>query len=48
MAFRNALARLGAGGASVDTVLDLVETTPGGAVTGTVHLTGGKVAQDVT
>lgn len=48
MAFRNALARLGAGGATVDTVLDLPEATPGGALSGTVHLTDGRVAQDVT
>lgn len=48
MAFRNALARLGAGDATVDTALDLPEATPGGALSGTVHLTGGRVAQDVT
>ena len=48
MALRDALARLGAGGATVDTVLDSPEVTPGGTVSGTVHLTGGKTAQDVT
>jgi sporulation-control protein len=42
------MARLGSGGAGVETVLDRAETTPGGAVTGTVHVTGGSVAQDVT
>ena len=48
MAFRGMMARLGSGGAGVETVLDRQETTPGGSVTGTVHVTGGKVAQDVT
>ncbi|SFO71448.1 sporulation-control protein [Geodermatophilus dictyosporus] len=47
MAFRNLMAKLGAGNASVDTVLDSPVTTPGGTVTGTVHLTGGQVAQDI-
>lgn len=47
MAFRNMMARFGAGGADVETVLDSTETTPGGTVTGTVHLTGGKVAQEI-
>lgn len=48
MTFRGMMARLGSGGAGVETVLDRQETTPGGAVTGTVHVTGGKVPQDVT
>ena len=48
MAFRGMMARLGSGGARVETVLDRPETTPGGAVTGTVHVTGGTVAQEVT
>ncbi len=48
MALRGMMARLGSGGAGVETVLDRAETTPGGAVTGTVHVTGGSVAQDVT
>ena len=48
MAFRGMMARLGSGGARVETVLDRPETTPGGAVTGTVHVVGGNVAQDVT
>ena len=48
MANRGMMARLSSGGASVETVLDRAETTPGGAVTGTVHVTGGSVAQDVT
>lgn len=47
MAFRNVMARLGSGNAEVETVLDSAETTPGGAVSGTVHLRGGTVAQDV-
>ena len=47
MALRGMMARLGVGGASVDTVLDRPTTTPGGTVTGQVRLTGGKVAQDV-
>ena len=44
MAFRNLMARLGSG---VATVLDSPTTTPGGTVTGAVHLTGGTVAQEV-
>jgi len=48
VALRDFMARLGSGGASVDTVLDTPEVSPGGTVSGTVHLTGGKVAQDVT
>jgi sporulation-control protein len=47
MAFRNLMAKFGAGNASVDAVLDSPTTTPGGTVTGTVHLTGGQVAQDI-
>ncbi|PPK94729.1 sporulation-control protein [Kineococcus xinjiangensis] len=47
MAFRGMMARLGVGGANVETILDHPVTTPGGQVRGTVHLTGGKVAQDV-
>ncbi len=47
MAFRNLMAKLGAGNAGVDAVLDTPTTTPGGTVTGTVHLTGGQVAQEV-
>jgi hypothetical protein len=46
MAFRNAAARLSAGGATVDTVLDTPQVSPGGTVAGTVHMAGGKVAQD--
>jgi hypothetical protein len=48
MPFRNALARLGAGGATVDTVLDTPQVSPGGTVAGRVHLAGGKVEQEVT
>jgi sporulation-control protein spo0M len=47
MAFRNLMAKLGAGNATVDAVLDTPTTTPGGTVTGTVHLTGGQVAQEI-
>ncbi|MGY1780120.1 sporulation protein [Geodermatophilus sp. SYSU D01036] len=47
MAFRNLMAKFGAGNASVDAVLDRPVTTPGGTVTGTVHLTGGQVAQEI-
>ena len=47
MALRGLMARLGSGGARVDTVLDRATTTPGGTVTGQVHLTGGSIAQDV-
>lgn len=47
MALRDVMARLGAGSATVDAVLDSSTTTPGGEVTGVVHLTGGKVAQEV-
>jgi sporulation-control protein len=47
MALRGMMARLGVGGASVDTVLDSPVTTPGGTVTGQVRLTGGKVEQEV-
>ncbi|MGY1712705.1 sporulation protein [Geodermatophilus sp. SYSU D00758] len=48
MGFRDLMAKLGAGNASVDAVLDTPTTTPGGTVTGTVHLTGGDVAQEIT
>lgn len=48
MAFRGMMARLGSGGAGVETVLDRPETTPGGSGTGAVHVTGGSVPQDVT
>ena len=44
---RNLLARLGAGAATVDTRLDSPDATPGGSVSGRVHLQGGKVGQDV-
>ena len=47
MALRGIMARFGAGGAQVDTVLDRSDTTPGGTLTGQVHLTGGAVAQEV-
>ncbi|GAA4987690.1 sporulation protein [Kineococcus glutinatus] len=47
MALRGMMARLGAGGASVETLLDHPVSTPGGTVSGRVEITGGKVAQDV-
>ncbi len=47
MAFRNVMARFGAGGADVEAVLDSPDTTPGGSVTGTVHLAGGRVPQEI-
>src|SRR3712207_9060742 len=47
MAFRNLMAKLGAGNATVDSVLDTPTTAPGGTVTGTVHLTGGQIAQEI-
>ncbi|WP_369133840.1 sporulation protein [Modestobacter sp. I12A-02662] len=47
MAFRDLMARLGAGNATVDAVLDHPETTPGGSVSGTVTVTGGRIPQDV-
>lgn len=47
MAIRGMMARLGIGGAGVDTVLDDPVTTPGGTVTGQVHVTGGNEPQDV-
>jgi sporulation-control protein len=47
VAFRKLMARLGAGGAGVETVLDQAVTTPGSTVGGRVTLTGGSIAQDV-
>ncbi len=47
MALRGVMARLGSGGARVETVLDHPVTAPGGAVSGQVLLTGGSVAQEV-
>ena len=47
MALRGMLARLGAGGATVETVLDHPVSTPGGRIGGQVHVSGGQVTQDV-
>lgn len=47
MALRGLMARMGAGGAKVDTVLHTPVTQPGSQVTGVVNLTGGSVSQDV-
>ncbi|MFF8996165.1 sporulation protein [Streptomyces sp. NPDC014983] len=47
MAFKKLLASLGAGGASVETVLTEVNVVPGGVVQGEVRIQGGSVAQAV-
>ncbi|MEU6402035.1 sporulation protein [Streptomyces sp. NPDC046985] len=47
MAFKKLLASLGAGGASVETVLGEVNVVPGGVVQGEVRIQGGSVDQDV-
>ncbi|TWV39539.1 sporulation protein [Streptomyces misionensis] len=47
MAFRKLLASLGAGGASVDTVLTEVNVVPGGVVQGEVRIQGGSVNQAI-
>ncbi|MCH0562560.1 MULTISPECIES: sporulation protein [unclassified Streptomyces] len=47
MAFRKLLASLGAGGASVETVLTEVNVVPGGVVQGEVRIQGGSVNQDI-
>ncbi|MFG3493368.1 sporulation protein [Streptomyces sp. NPDC047928] len=47
MGFKKLLASLGAGGASVETILNEANVVPGGVVQGEVHLEGGKVAQDI-
>jgi sporulation-control protein len=47
MAFKKLLASLGAGGASVETVLHEVNVVPGGVVQGEVRIQGGSVNQDV-
>ncbi|MFD6835476.1 sporulation protein [Streptomyces diastaticus] len=47
MAFKRLLASLGAGGASVETVLTEVNVVPGGVVQGQVHIQGGSVDQRI-
>ncbi|WP_256105318.1 sporulation protein [Streptomyces sp. ODS05-4] len=47
MAFRKLLASLGAGGASVETVLTESNVVPGGVVQGEVRIQGGSVEQRV-
>jgi sporulation-control protein len=47
MAFKKLLASLGAGGASVETVLTEVNVVPGGVVQGEVRIQGGSVKQDI-
>lgn len=42
MGFKKLLASLGAGGASVETVLTEVNTVPGGVVQGEVRIQGGS------
>ena len=47
MAFKKLLASLGAGGASVETVLTEVNVVPGGVVQGEVRIQGGSVSQNI-
>ncbi|MFE4684422.1 sporulation protein [Streptomyces sp. NPDC056721] len=47
MGFKRLLASLGAGGASVETVLTEVNVVPGGVVQGEVRIQGGTVDQDI-
>lgn len=47
MAFKKLLASLGAGGASVETVLHEVNVVPGGVVQGEVRIQGGSVNQQI-
>ena len=47
MAFKKLLASLGAGGASVETVLTEVNVVPGGVVQGEVRIQGGSVDQQI-
>ncbi|MGW1135414.1 sporulation protein [Streptomyces griseoluteus] len=47
MAFKKLLASLGAGGASVETVLTEVNVVPGGVVQGEVRIQGGSVNQNI-
>ncbi|MFF1352903.1 sporulation protein [Streptomyces sp. NPDC058297] len=47
MGFKRLLASLGAGGASVETVLTEANVVPGGVVQGEVRIQGGSVDQDI-
>ncbi|MEV7420694.1 sporulation protein [Streptomyces sp. NPDC089919] len=47
MGFKKLLAAMGAGGASVETVLSEVNVVPGGVVQGEVRIQGGSVAQAI-
>ncbi|MEU8571431.1 sporulation protein [Streptomyces pathocidini] len=47
MGFKKLLASLGAGGASVETVLTEANVVPGGVVQGEVRIQGGSVAQQI-
>ena len=47
MGFKRLLASLGAGGASVETVLTEANTVPGGVVQGEVRIQGGSVDQSI-
>lgn len=47
MGFKKLLASLGAGGASVETVLTEVNVVPGGVVQGEVRIQGGSVEQEI-
>lgn len=47
MGFKRLLASLGAGGASVETVLTEVNVVPGGVVQGEVRIQGGSVDQEI-
>ncbi|MDG4863338.1 sporulation protein [Streptomyces sp. T-3] len=47
MGFKRLLASMGAGGASVETVLTEVNVVPGGVVQGEVRIQGGSVDQDI-
>ncbi|MFI8188273.1 sporulation protein [Streptomyces sp. NPDC085946] len=47
MAFKKLLASLGAGGASVETVLNEINVVPGGVVQGEVRIQGGSVNQQI-
>lgn len=47
MGLKRLLARLGAGSAEVETILDVEEVQPGGTIQGRVHLLGGEVEQTI-
>src|SRR5512147_1728041 len=47
MVFKRLLGALGVGGPSVDTVLDGGAVSPGGVLSGQVHLQGGSTAVDI-